>query len=175
VFTLKIITIVAVDNNWAIGKNNQLLYDIPTDMSFFRETTLNQIVVYGHKTLKSFPNENPLPKRTNIVLSHKDIGQENLIIAKSITELMNILNKFKDGNKDVFICGGASIYEQMIDLSDEAYVTKIDAITENADAYFPNLDKKENWEMIDETLTVTDEKSGLLLTFCTYINQNKQK
>ena len=172
---MKIITIVAVDNDWAIGKNNQLLYNIPTDMNFFRETTMNQIVVYGLNTLKSFPNENPLPKRTNIVLSFEDIEKENVRVAKNFTELFNILKEYDNENKNVFICGGASIYQQMIDMSDEAYITKINANTNGADVYFPNLDKKENWEMYSTSEDIFDEKSGLRINFCKYINKKKDE
>lgn len=168
---MKIITIVAVDKNWAIGKNNQLLYNVPSDMKFFRETTINQIVVYGLNTLKSFPNGNPLPNRINIVLSFDDIKKENLKVAKSIEELMEILKEYKNENKDVFICGGASIYKQMIDISDEAYITKINATTNDADVFFPNLDEKENWEMENESEIIQDEKSGLAIKFCVYKNK----
>lgn len=172
---MKIITIVAVDNNWGIGKNNKLLYNIPTDMKFFRETTTNQIVVYGLNTLKSFPKEKPLPNRINIVLSFENIEKENLIVAKSIEELMEILKEYENDDKDVFICGGASIYKQMIDMCDEAYITKIDATTEGTDTFFPNLDEKENWEINKEQTSIIDKSSGLKITFCTYTNKNKQQ
>ena len=167
---MKIIAIVAVDNNWAIGKNNQLLYNVPIDMRFFKEATTKQIVVYGYNTLLSFPKQQPLPNRINIVLTSKKLDIENLIVANSIQDLEKTLQFLRANNpdKDVFICGGASVYKQLLSLCDEAMVTKIDAETEGADAFFPNLDKNENWEMVQNVLTAQDMASGLTVNFCTY-------
>ena len=80
--------IACVDNNWAIGKNNQLLVRIPADMKFFRETTTGKVVVMGRKTLESFPNGQPLKNRTNIVLTHdKNYQVKDAIIVYSMDEL----------------------------------------------------------------------------------------
>ena len=165
----KIIAIVAVDDNFAIGKNNQLLYNVPTDMKFFREKTLGNIVVYGLNTLKSFPNEKLLPNRTNIVVSMEDVSAKDLIVAKSLNELFEIIAKIPD-ERDVYICGGASIYRQLIDFCDEAYVTNINATTENADVFFPNLNEKENWRITSSSDIILDETSGLKLRFLVYTN-----
>ena len=167
----KIILIVAVDNNWAIGKDNDLLYSVPADMKFFREKTTDNIIVYGYKTLMSFPNQKPLPKRTNIVLTSKTLKTENLFLAHSIDDVIDIISNIKN-EKDVFICGGASIYRQMLDLCDEAYVTKIDAETKDATAFMINLDNHEKWRIIEESDTITDEKSQKKIKFCTYRRDN---
>jgi dihydrofolate reductase len=163
----RLITIVAVDNNWAIGKNNDLLYSVPTDMKFFREKTLDNIVVYGYNTLMSFPGSKPLPKRKNIVLTSKNIEIENVTTAHSIEELLQIIEKIDD-TRDVFICGGASIYKQLIDYCDMAYITKIYAQTDEATAFMVNLDIKPNWVNIDAGTPIVDEKSDKTIRFATY-------
>ena len=164
----KIIIIVAVDKNWAIGKNNDLIYSIPTDMKFFRETTKNNIVVYGYNTLLSFPNQNPLPKRDNVVITSRDIDtKDNLIVAHSIEDAINRISDIKD-NRNVYICGGASIYKQFKDIADEAYVTKINAETKDATAFMFNLDKDNNWEIYDISESIFDKQSGLTIQFYKY-------
>lgn len=165
----KIIMIAAVDRNWAIGKDNKLLYNIPTDMKFFKEQTMGQIVVYGWKTLESFPQRKILPGRDNIVLTSKTIacGDPRMYVAHCISDVAHIVNDFQD-DRDVFICGGASVYEQFAGIADEAYITKIDAETPDADAYFPNLDKMPEWEKRASVLTMTDQASGLDICFERY-------
>ena len=164
----RLILIVAVDKNWAIGKDNDLLYSVPTDMKFFKEKTKENIVVYGYSTLMSFPNAKPLPKRDNIVLTSKTFDTpDNLTIAHSINEAFDLIEKMDD-TRDVFVCGGASIYRQMVDLCDLAYITKIKAETDGATAFMVNIDKKENWELINQGIPLTDEKSSLEIWFDTY-------
>lgn len=137
--------IVAVDNNWAIGKDNDLLIKIPRDQSFFREQTTNNIVVMGRKTLESFPRSKPLKDRTNIVIStNKNYKVEGGIVLHSVDEALEEVKKYK--SEDVYIIGGQTIYEQFLDYCDTAYVTKIN-YSYDADAYFPDLDNKEEWEI----------------------------
>ena len=102
--------IAAVDKNWAIGKNNELLVRIPMDQKFFRETTTGKVVVMGRKTLESFPNGLPLKNRTNIVLTHNPAYQvKDAIVVHSMEELHRELEKY-DTN-DVYVIGGQKIYE----------------------------------------------------------------
>lgn len=137
--------IAAVDENWAIGKNNQLLVSIPADMKFFRTTTTGKVVVMGRKTLESFPNGLPLKNRTNIVLTHdKSYKVKDAIIVYSMDELWEELKKYD--SDDIYVIGGESIYRQLVDLCDVAHITKID-FAYDADAYFPNLDEKPDWEL----------------------------
>ena len=137
--------IAAVDNNWAIGKNNQLLVSIPADMKFFRTTTTGKVVVMGRKTLESFPNGLPLKNRTNIVLTHdKSYKVKDAIIVYSMDELWEELKKYD--SDDIYVIGGESIYRQLVDACDVAHITKID-FAYDADAYFPNLDEKTDWEL----------------------------
>ena len=135
--------IAAVDKNWAIGKNNQLLVRIPADQKFFRETTTGKVVVMGRKTLESFPNGLPLKNRTNIVLTKdKNYKVKDAIVLHSMDELMVELEKYD--SDDIYIIGGEKIYAQLVDQCDVAHITKID-YEYAADAYFPNLDEKPEW------------------------------
>lgn len=137
--------IAAVDNNWAIGKNNQLLVSIPADMKFFRTTTTGKVVVMGRKTLESFPNGQPLKNRTNIVLTHdRTYSVRNAVVVYSMDELREKLKKYD--SEDIYVIGGESIYRQLVDECDVAHITKID-FAYDADAYFPNLDEKDEWEI----------------------------
>lgn len=141
--------IAAVDENWAIGKNNQLLVRIPADQKFFREMTTGKVVVMGRKTLESFPNGQPLKNRTNIVLTHnKDYAVKDTVVVHSMDELHEELKKYD--SDDVFVIGGEKIYEQLLDECDVAHITKID-FAYDADAYFPNLDQNPDWEITGDS------------------------
>ena len=139
--------IVAVDKNWAIGKENKLLVSIPADMKFFRSTTTGKVVVMGRKTLESFPNGLPLKNRTNIVLTKdKNYKVKDAIIVHSIEEALEELKNY--ASEDVYVID--SIYAQMLPYCDTAHVTKIDFGYE-ADAWFPNLDENEEWKIAEES------------------------
>ena len=141
--------IVAVDRNWAIGKDNKLLVSIPDDMKFFRETTTGKVVVMGRKTLESFPNGKPLKNRVNIVLT-RDMNYQvkDAIVVHSKEELDKELANYN--SDDVFVIGGESIYRLMLDDCRVAFVTYVD-YSYDADTYFPNLDEKSEWKLVDES------------------------
>lgn len=135
--------IAAVDKNWAIGRNNKLLVSIPDDMKFFRETTTGKVIVMGRKTLESFPGKKPLKNRVNIVLTSDNSYQvDGAVIVHDMDELHEELKKYD--SQDIYVIGGESIYRQLLDECDVAHITKIDFSYE-ADAWFPNLDEKEEW------------------------------
>lgn len=141
--------IVNADKNWGIGKGNELLVHIPGDMKFFREMTTGHVIVMGRKTLESFPNKMPLPKRTNIVLTkNKDYNAHGAIVVGNKDELLSELEEY-DTN-EIFIIGGESIYKMMLPYCDTAYVTKLD-YAYDADTFFPNLDKLEEWYLAEES------------------------
>lgn len=141
--------IVAVDKNWAIGCNNRLLVSIPSDMKFFRETTMGKVVVMGRKTLESFPGGQPLKSRTNIVItSDSDYKVKDAIVVPSIEAAVEELKKYEE--EDIFVIGGESIYRQMLPYCKMAYVTKIDHAYD-ADTFFPNLDEMEDWKLTGVT------------------------
>ena len=136
--------IAAVDKNWAIGKGNDLLVDIPEDKRFFREETLGKVVVMGRKTLESLPTGS-LDFRTNIVLTKdKNYRPKDICVCHSVDEVLEVVSDY-DTN-DVYIIGGQSIYEQFVDLCDVAHITKVD-YKYDADAHFPNLDKIPEWKV----------------------------
>jgi dihydrofolate reductase len=138
-------SIVAVDQNWAIGREGKLLAHLPGDLKYFREKTLNKVVVMGRATLESLPNGKPLPDRVNIVLSTNPDFMADCIVCRSLEELFQILKKYdKD---DIFVIGGEKVYKQLLPYCDSVFVTKIHA-SFPADKYFVNLDKHTGWELI---------------------------
>lgn len=141
--------IASADQNWAIGKDNQLLVRIPDDMKRFRQMTTGNVVVMGRKTLESFPNQAPLKDRVNIVMTRNmDYQPKGVVIVHSVEELEKELEKY-DTN-DVFVIGGDSIYKQLLDMCDTAHITKID-YAYAADSHFPNLQEREDWQMVEES------------------------
>jgi dihydrofolate reductase len=140
--------IVAVDSNWGIGYKGKLLQRIPEDMKNFKQMTLEKVVIMGRETFESLPGMEPLKDRINIVLSKKaSVDSEKVILCRSMEELLEELKKYPDD--DIFVIGGESIYRQLLPYCSEAYVTKIDNAYE-ADKYFVNLDKEQNWELVSE-------------------------
>lgn len=147
--------IVAVDKNWAIGKNNRLMWSIPADMKFFRETTKGNIVIMGRKTLESFPQGQPLKNRVNIVITRNPgYKVKGAVVVHSVEEAVEEARKYEG---EIYVIGGESIYREMLSLCDTAFVTKIDHAYD-ADTYFPNLDQDEEWRMtkISEEQTCFD-------------------
>ena len=140
--------ILSADRNWGIGNGNKLLVSIPSDMKFFRQTTTGKVVVMGRKTLESFPNGQPLKNRTNIVLTENpDYRVKDALIVHSKEELLKSLEQYD--TEDIYIIGGESIYRMMLPYCDTVLVTKIDRAFQ-ADTFFPDLDKMEEWEMTEE-------------------------
>lgn len=159
--------IVAVDNNWGIGKEGDLLFHIPGDMKYFKETTAGKVVVMGDVTLASLPGGKPLPNRTNIVLSDKpNFEAEGTLICRSLDELFLLLQKYKD--EDVFVIGGASIYNLLMEYCKKAYITKINAI-KDADKFIHNIDNMPNWELVSSSKK--HEHNGVEYVFCVYQNK----
>lgn len=159
--------IAAVDANWAIGYKNDLLVRIPHDQKWFQQVTTGKVIVMGRKTLETFPNGLPLKNRVNIILTNsKDFKVKDAVIVNDIESLMKELEKYN--SEDVFVIGGESVYSQLIDKCDTAYITKID-YKYQADRYFPNLEKMEEWELESES----DEQTyfDLLYTFNTYVKR----
>ena len=116
--------IVCVDKNWGIGKDGKLLCHLKEDMKFFRDHTIGKVVVMGRSTLESLPKGEPLPDRTNIVLTHRsDFEKEGVKVVHDMEELLEELNNYDPD--DVMIIGGASVYNEMMDMCDKLYVTRI--------------------------------------------------
>ncbi len=126
--------IAAVGKNNELGKNNNLIWHLPNDLKFFKEQTINKIVVMGYNTFLSLGR--PLPNRINVVLSSDKVTLPlGVLQFNSIDELNDYI-----ADKDVFIIGGASLYKQFIDRAENIYLTEIEATSE-ADVYFPSFVK----------------------------------
>ena len=160
--------IAAVDNNWAIGYKGQLLVRIPADQRMFRQETLDKVIVYGRKTLETFPLAQPLDRRVNIVLSSNlDYKVKNAVVVHNMDELMKELEGYP--SEDIYIIGGESIYRQMLPYCDTAHITKID-YNYQADAYFPNLDEDPDWEITADS----DEQTYFDLAY-TFVRYERKK
>ena len=150
------IAIAAVDRNWAIGNKGQLLISLPEDQKgVFRKYTSGHTVVFGRKTLETFPGQRLLPNRVNVIMSRNyDFEKEGAVILHSVDELQDFLALSAD---DVYLIGGASMYNSLIGLCDKAIITSIRAEFE-ADCHFPNLDNDPDWELENEEDPVMSEK-----------------
>lgn len=159
--------ILHADKEWGIGKKNGLMFKIPADMKFFRETTTGNVVVMGSNTLKSFPGGKPLKNRTNVVLYPDGEDREDCKIVRSLGELFAEIKKY-DTDK-VYVIGGTMMYKTLLPYCTEVLVTKVDAVG-GADAYFENLDENPNFTLVRKSEPV--ETNGYIVNFCTYKNEN---
>lgn len=158
------ILIAAVDENWGIGLKGNLLARIPADLAQFKEKTIGKVVIMGRKTLESFPNQKPLPGRTNIVITNnREYQVEGATVVHSLDEA---LDNVKDYPMDqICIIGGGTIYEQLEPLCNKAYISKIKH-SFVVDTYFPNLDQNPNWKLVEEEEEM--ESNGYRFSVCTY-------
>ena len=156
--------IVAVDEKWGIGKDGHLLANLPGDMKYFREKTLGKVVVMGRSTLESLPGGKPLPKRTNIVLTRReDFEVPGAIIVHNIEELLEKCNEFL--TDDIMIMGGASVYNELMDICDRLYITKIFADLD-AEVFIKNADEMPNFKVAWKSEIF--EENGLTYQFYEY-------
>ncbi len=161
--------IVHVDKNWGIGKSNSLMFKIPADMKFFKQTTTGNVVVMGSNTLKSFPGGNPLKDRVNIVLYPEGEKRNDCIVVGSLAELFKEIKKYPSDK--VYVIGGQMMYRTLLQYCEEVLVTKVEA-EGGADAFFENLDDNENFSLIYES--EPQETNGYIIRFTTYKNNNVQ-
>ena len=221
--------IVNVNKEWGIGAGGDLLCHIKQDMNYFKDKTFGNTVIYGRKTLDSFPGGKPLDGRKNIVLTHdiskikpevqhyghyygtvstinklvlkgtneslintgnaklavlrdqytddenkygyKPMDTTSLFSVKNIKDAISLANMLEVNTRKIFVCGGSSIYFAFQQYCEYAYVT-INNCDKEADTFFPNLDELDNWEMMTDGRTYTDEKSGIKFKFCIYRNND---
>ena len=146
--------IAAIGKNNELGKNNNLIWRFKEDMQFFKEQTMGKPMAMGYKTFYSLRNGKPLPGRKHIVLTSRDIEEnEQIKIVRSIDELLNYIEEYKD---EVMIIGGASVYKAMLEYANKLVLTEIDAEDKEADAYFPIFNKEE-WD--SEVLSENEENN----------------
>lgn len=160
------ITIIAAiaDNN-ALGKNNQLIWHLPADLIRFKKTTLNHYVIMGRKTFESL--KKPLPNRTTIIVTrNKNYKADGCIVTHSLKEALTV----SKNEENVFILGGAKIYEQAIKFADVLDITLVHHNFE-ADAFFPEIDKS-IWKESARQDLKADEKNKYDYSFVTYIRKD---
>ena len=154
--------IVAVADNWAIGKDNNLLWHISADLKHFKALTTGHCIIMGRKTYESFPKR-PLPNRRNIVITNnKDYCEEGCEVVHSVEEAIALC---KDDEQS-FVIGGATVYTQFLPFVDKIFLTKVFA-TFDADTFFPEIDLSQ-FEQTAASEVFTDEKSGLRYQFLEY-------
>ncbi len=158
----KISIIVAIAQNYAIGKDNDLLWHISKDLKRFKELTKDHFVVMGKRTYYSLPTR-PLPNRTNMIITDVP-GEEidNCLMAYSIEDAVAKM----DNEKENFIIGGGSIYRQFLPLADKLYITRVHKDFE-ADTFFPEISEKE-WKLIEKTDINDDPQNDFTYSFEIY-------
>ena len=150
--------IVAIGKNYEIGKDNKLLWHLPNDLKFFKETTLNKTIIMGKNTFESLPKM--LPNRKHIIVSYNKYNVEGAI---TFYNLEDVLDYIKNTDEECFIIGGMSIYKQLLPYAKYLYITKIEDAKE-ADAYFPTFDESEyNIEILG-----SDEDNNIKYKFYKY-------
>jgi dihydrofolate reductase len=152
--------IACYDLNRAIGKDNELLYSLPSDMKYFREVTTDSTVIMGRKTYESIGK--PLPNRNNIILTRdKNFTAEGFVILHSIEDVLAL----KD--EEIFVIGGEELYKQFLPYANFLYLTIIDEHYEGADSFFPDFNDEE-WDMTMMKKGTIDEKNIYEHTFYIY-------
>lgn len=153
--------IVAVYDDWGIGKDGTQPIALAADRKFFRETTQGAAVIVGRRTVRDFPGQKPLPGRTNILLTRSDQACPGFLTAASVEQAAELA----EAHSRVMVIGGGSIYRQMLPLCDTAYVTKVHT-TVDSDTFFPNLDADTSW-VLDQVLQ-SGEENGIPYEMCLY-------
>ena len=153
--------IVAVYDDWGIGKDGTQPIALRADRKFFRETTRGAMVIVGRRTVEDFPGKQPLPGRTNVVLSRTARQLPGFTLCHSPEEAL-ALAKTADR---AMVIGGGSIYRQMLPYCDTAWVTKVHSSPES-DTFFPNLDKDPDWHLAQ--VVQSGEEEGITYEMCLY-------
>lgn len=155
--------IVAADRNWGIGRDNGLLASLPGDMKYFREHTMGKAVVMGRRTLESMPGGRGLPNRVNIVMTtNRSFTADRCIIVHDEKELWAEIRKQEP---DVFLIGGATMYNKYYRFCDRLYITKMDADL-NADTFIVNIDEDDDFRVVSESEVF--EENGVKYRFLVY-------
>lgn len=169
------IAIVNTDPNWGIGKANELQVSISADLIRFKEMTTGKVIIYGSKTILTYPNHKPLPSRINIVLSRNpDLIIDGAIICNSIDSLLTKIEQLKEDHnfvsEDFIVVGGETIYRRLLPYCTECHVTRVNRVLP-ADSYFPNLDLSDDWQLVFQSEWHFDQKNDL--DFC-YIHYRRE-
>ena len=153
--------IVAVYDDWGIGRDGTQPVALSADRKFFRETTRGATVIVGRRTIDDFPGKKPLPGRVNVALTRSGAEIPGFTLCHSPAEAAELAKT----SEKAMVIGGGSVYRQMLPLCDRAYVTKVHAAPES-DTFFPNLDEAEDWELSE--ILQSGEENGIAYEMCLY-------
>ena len=153
--------IVAVYDDWGIGKDGTQPVALSADRKFFRETTKGAMVIVGRRTIEDFPGQKPLPGRVNVALTRTAAEIPGFTVCHSPAEAVQLA---KTAERTMVI-GGGTVYKQMLSYCDTAYVTKVH-MTPESDTFFPNLDKDPQWEL--KQVLQSGEEDGISYEMCLY-------
>lgn len=165
--------IVTVDRDWGIGRENDMLAHIQPDLKYFRETTTGHPVIMGYNTYLSLPEQSrPLPNRENIILTSRDLDIEGVQTVHSLDDMLKLI-KEKYSDQEVFIIGGASVYEQMLPYADKLYLTHIFRKFDDVEAYFPLIG--DEWRLDDLILSEENIVHEYPHIFATYMKKEDKE
>ena len=153
--------IVAVYDDWGIGKNGTQPIALSADRKFFRETTRGAMVIVGRRTIEDFPGQKPLPGRVNVALTRSGVQIPGFTVCDSPAAAAELAQKAERA----MVIGGGSIYRQMLPMCDTAYVTKVHC-TPESDTFFPNLDTDPAWHLAK--ILQSGEENGIAYEMCLY-------
>ena len=146
--------IVAVYDDWGIGRDGTQPVALGADRKFFRETTRGAMVIAGRRTIQDFPGQKPLPGRENLVLTRSKEEIPGFSLCGSVEAVLEQAGKAQRA----FVIGGGSVYRQLLPYCDTAYITKVHT-TIPCDTFFPNLDQDPDWEL--EQVLQSGEENGI--------------
>ena len=153
--------IVAVYDDWGIGREGTQPVALSADRKFFRQTTKGALVIVGRRTLEDFPGMQPLPGRVNVALTRSSQPIPGFTLCHTPQEAVSLA----ETAQRAFVIGGGSIYRQLLPYCEHAYVTKVHC-TPESDTFFPNLDESPDWEL--ETILQSGEEAGIGYEMCLY-------
>lgn len=157
--------IVAMANDMAIGKDNDLLWHIKDDLRLFMRTTSQHVVIHGRKSYEAIGK--PLPNRSNIIVTRdRSYEAEGCFVTHSVDEAISLAQRLEQKG-EIFILGGAEIYRQSLDLVDRMYISHVDAEFPDAHAHFPSYDESD-WEQINYCSFPKNERNEYAFEFAIY-------
>ena len=146
--------IVAVYDDWGIGRDGTQPIALSADRKFFRETTRGAMVIAGRRTIADFPGQKPLPGRVNVALTRSNAEIPGFAVCHSPEEAAQLANTAQRA----MVIGGGSVYRQMLPFCDTAYITKVH-VTPESDTWFPNLDEMDDWYVAENLMQ--GEENGI--------------
>lgn len=153
--------IVAVYDDWGIGRDGTQPIALSTDRKFFREMTRGAMVIAGRRTIADFPGQKPLPGRVNVAITRSNTDIPGFTVCHSPEEAAQLAQTAQK----TMVIGGGSIYRQMLPYCDKAIITKVH-VTPESDTFFPNLDEDPAWELSE--VLQSGEENGIAYEMCVY-------